>query len=218
MKCPECGKETPSNKSHCQECGAKLNVVINTCSNGHQYTGDRCPYCPPEESLSGAPTVLEESPVAADGDRTVIDTSAPVVPMGGGGGGVADDRTQILTPNQNAPSPNFSYAKPQAPEMPGRKIVGFLVTYDLNPLGTVFNLYEGRNLIGRVYPAAIQINNSTVSDKHALILYRDDKFQLADELSTNGTYHNGVSVDEKVKLSDRDEIRFGEVKTKFIII
>ena len=31
----------------------------------------------------------------------------------------------------------------------GRKLVGFLVTYNRTPLGKAYNIYEGRNFIGR---------------------------------------------------------------------
>ena len=31
----------------------------------------------------------------------------------------------------------------------GRKLVGFLVTYNRTPMGKAYNIYEGRNYIGR---------------------------------------------------------------------
>ncbi len=79
MKCPECGKETPANKSHCQECGAKLKSEFKTCANGHQYSGARCPYCPAEEAPGGIKTVLDVTPAQAVDDKTVIEQKGPVV-------------------------------------------------------------------------------------------------------------------------------------------
>lgn len=222
MKCPECGKETPSNKSHCQECGAKLKTEFRTCANGHQYSGDYCPYCPAEDRLSGIPTVVEERPAPLSEDRTVIEKSGPSVSayQSPSSSPSLGDRTEIVTPSKQ-PLPGQPMLAPLGSEKvnpAGRKIVGFLVSYDIDPLGMVYNLYEGRNLIGRIHPASVLIPNSSVSDKHALILYRDEKFYLADELSTNGTFVNGEMIEEKVKLADRDEVKFGEIKTRFIII
>ncbi|KAA0265284.1 MAG: FHA domain-containing protein [Chlorobiota bacterium] len=216
MKCPECGKETPPNKSHCQECGAKLKTEFKTCANGHQFSGDRCPYCPADDLYSGVPTVIDETGPSMNDDRTRIDQAAPSIRPAAGG---LDDRTQIVTSQAaTAGGPTLPPLGSAAANPVGRKIVGFLVSYDLDPLGTVFNIYEGRNLVGRVAPASVLIPDTTVSDKHALILFRDGKFFLADELSTNGTFVNDEAIEDKVKLSDRDEVRFGKVIMRFIII
>ncbi len=215
MKCPECGKETPPNKSHCQECGAKLKTEFKTCANGHQYSGDKCPYCPSDEVYAAGPTLLDQTSPVVNEDRTVIESSQPSMPAMGG----LSDRTQIVTSQTNTTGgPTLPPLGALEPNPVGRKIVGFLVSYDLDPLGRVFNLYEGRNIVGRVSPATVLIQNSTISDKHALLLYRDEKFFLADELSTNGTFVNGEAIEDKVKLADRDEVRFGEIKMRFIAI
>lgn len=222
MRCPECGKETPSNKSHCQECGAKLKTEFRTCANGHQYSGDSCPYCPAEDRLSGAATLVEERPAPPSEDRTVIESAGPSVASASRPSSqpLVGDQTVISNPaRQSVPGqPMLAPLGSEKVNPVGRKIVGFLVSYDIDPLGVVYTLYEGRNLVGRAHPATVLIANQSVSDKHALILYRDEKFQLADELSTNGTFVNGESIDDKVKLNDRDEIKFGEIKTRFIII
>lgn len=216
MKCPECGKETPANKSHCQECGAKLKSEFKTCANGHQYSGARCPYCPAEEAPGGIKTVLDVTPAQAVDDKTVIEQKGPVVssytPV--------DDRTVISghVKSSNQGGPTLAPLGAETVNPSGRKLVGFLVTYDLDPLGTVYNLYEGRNVVGRTPPAGVLFPSGTVSDKHAIILYRDDKFFISDELSTNGTFVNGESLEEKMKLTDRDEVRFGDINTRFIVI
>jgi hypothetical protein len=216
MKCPVCGKETPSNKSHCQECGERLKAEFRNCSNGHQFSSSVCPYCPPEGSPGSVATIAESAHVesfASSEAETVIE--GPAKPNYS----PQNDGTVIIKPTGTAGSggPILAPLGEQASPF-GRKIVGFLVTYDLNPMGTVFNLYEGRNIIGRVAPANVLIQSGTVSDKHAIILFRDEKFYLSDELSTNGTHVNGESIDERIKISDRDEVRFGEIKTKFIVI
>ena len=140
MKCPECGKETPPNKSHCQECGAKLKTEFKTCPNGHQYSGDICPYCPSDDLYSGAPTQLDQTNPVADDDKTKISVSAPSVAPAQGG---IDDRTQIVPPQAaTAGGPTLPPLGSAVANPVGRKIVGFLVSYDLDPLGSVFNIYE----------------------------------------------------------------------------
>jgi len=78
--------------------------------------------------------------------------------------------------------------------VPGRKLVGFLVTYDLDPghLGSFFPIYQGRTRIGAfVESGEIQIDrakDAAVSDVHCLMLWRNGKLSIADQMSSNGTW------------------------------
>jgi len=95
------------------------------------------------------------------------------------------------------------------------KLVGWLVSYDIDPAGIDYKLYEGKTKIGRSNHCKIIVNDSTVSEEHVLLLYKDEKFILQDELSANGTFVNGEQIEERVLLEDGDEITFGSVN--FII-
>jgi pSer/pThr/pTyr-binding forkhead associated (FHA) protein len=95
------------------------------------------------------------------------------------------------------------------------KLVGWLVSYDIDPAGIDYRLYEGKTKIGRGNHCNIIVNDSTVSEEHALLLYKDEKFILQDELSANGTFVNGNQIEERVLLEDGDEITLGHVN--FII-
>lgn len=102
----------------------------------------------------------------------------------------------------------------------GRKLVGFLVTYNRNPMGKAFNIYEGRNYIGRDASCDISIpDDNQMSGKHMLIRYLsgNNKFSFKDEMSSNGTYVNKELLDEG-ELQNYDIIRVGSTLFIFIAI
>jgi hypothetical protein len=189
------------------------------CSRGHIYDsaiyGDNCPFCPSQSDgggtvisggTSGGKTELnmEETELNVEGRTQVAGgtlTAGPTIPMDSGGG-----RTIIR------PSPGGIASS-------GKKLVGLLVTYSINPNGQVFNVFEGKNFIGRDMPVDICIPDNEVSGKHFSILYRsaDGKFKFKDEQSSNGTYLNEVLTDEG-ELSPFDTIRIGGTRLIFIAI
>lgn len=102
----------------------------------------------------------------------------------------------------------------------GRKLVGFLVTYNRTPMGKAFNIYEGRNYIGRDASCDISIpDDNQMSGKHMLIRYLsgNNKFSFKDEMSSNGTYINKELLDEG-ELQNYDIIRVGSTIFIFIAI
>ena len=101
-----------------------------------------------------------------------------------------------------------------------RKLVGFLVTYNRTPMGKAFNIYEGRNYIGRDVSCDISIpDDNQMSGKHMLIRYLsgNNKFSFKDEMSSNGTYVNKELLDEG-ELQNYDIIRVGSTLFIFIAI
>lgn len=102
----------------------------------------------------------------------------------------------------------------------GRRLVGFLVTYNRDPMGKAFNIYEGRNYIGRDASCDISVpDDSQMSGRHMSILYRtvDDKFKFRDEQSSNGTFVNKELLDDG-ELQNYDIIRAGSTLFIFIAI
>lgn len=203
-------------------------MAKKTCSKGHIYDsaiyGDNCPFCP-----SGTGTVVNNNFGSGDtvgnygngtevnqesGGRTQVGgaaTSGPTIPMGGGnyGGGVSGG-TVIRPVGSGGGTGTPS----------GKRIIGLLVTYDTTPTGQVFNIYEGRNYIGREVSSDISIQgDSQISGKHFSILYRvaDGKFKFKDEQSSNGTFLNEVLTDEG-ELNTFDILRIGSTKLIFIAI
>ncbi|MDR3267445.1 MAG: FHA domain-containing protein [Tannerella sp.] len=200
-------------------------MAKKTCSKGHIYDsniyGDNCPFCPStgtgtvvNENVDGKTVRNFDAPggteMIQDG-RTFVGGSPtnPTIPMGGigGGGGVAGG-TVIRPADNGTGTPS------------GRKLVGFLVTYNTTPTGQSFNIYEGKNFVGRDLTVNIPVQgDSQISGKHLSVLYRpaDRKFKFKDEQSSNGTYVNEVLIDEG-ELNTYDVIRIGSTNLTFIAI
>ena len=69
--------------------------------------------------------------------------------------------------------------------------------------------------LGRSLSADIEIDEPSVSRRHALIVRQDGQTYLLDDGSRNGTWHNGVRVDRAV-LSDGDTIDLGTARLSYV--
>jgi hypothetical protein len=190
------------------------------CSKGHKYDsaiyGDNCPFCPSgstsySENMDG--TVGNFNPSGTEfnqeTERThVVGGTRPTAP-------VAEKKNIDMPIGGTVIRPAWG-ADPTA----GKKIVGFLVTYSASPLGKSFNIYEGRNYVGRDITCDVCItSDSQISGKHFSILFRavDSKFKFKDEQSSNGTIVNDLLEDDG-ELKNFDVIRIGDTKFIFIAI
>lgn len=218
------------------------------CPNGHVYDpgiyGDQCPLCPPgvtsapssgpETHLgSPAPGSAASAGFGAGGLHTHIATSPAqmpdAVPQRGGGMKVGNQdpsgatmmRPQSVAPNTGAHTVIRHAGRPSAGgTMPSRKLVGFLVSYNRDPNGKSYNLYEGRNFIGRDSACDISVpDDDQMSGRHLSILYRnvDNRFKFRDEQSSNGTFVNKELLDDGT-LENYDIIRAGGTIFIFIAI
>lgn len=89
--------------------------------------------------------------------------------------------------------------------------------------GNVKTLKEGSIIpirseltIGRKDDNSIVLNEQHVSGKHARIIVRNNSLSIEDLNSTNGTYLNGTKLNGKVRLSNKDEIKIGNVVFKVL--
>jgi len=184
-----------------------LSTSYNTCKNGHNFEAGltECPFCPkPEATMSGAKTLVEGS--RFDSDKTVVDIDAPRLVQPEGKTTVPDHgKTVIYSPSQ-AHAPGI------------RKLIGWLVTFDISPAGIDYKLYVGKQSIGRGSNNEIMIQQPGISDTHATLLYRDDKLMIRDEFSTNGTFVNDESVGDRRVLENDDVIKIGSVSLKLKLI
>lgn len=183
------------------------------CSRGHVYDyeiyRDNCPFCPPS---AGSTKVNEDGGGTeinlGETGRTSITNEA--------------DPTEFFTGSNSPGGATLIRPAGGATNMPnGRKIAGLLFSYSTNPLGEVFNLYEGKNYIGRsVRDCDICLSADTrISNKHLSILFRtiDGKFKFKDEQSSNGTFINNELTDEG-ELKNLDILRIGDSTLVFIAI
>lgn len=70
--------------------------------------------------------------------------------------------------------------------------------------------------IGRKDDNSIIISDQHVSGNHAKIIVRNDSLFIEDLNSTNGTYLNGNKISNKMKLSNKDEIKIGTAVFKIL--
>lgn len=207
------------------------------CPNGHIYDssiyGEECPLCPKDGA--GAQYEFQSNP----GQESVMSPGTRVSPPAGArmeglsnpfsqsqqaGGYDAAGETQFK-PQQGGPAAPVGGGTMIRPpkgsaKANGRKLVGFLVTYNRNPLGKSYELYEGKNYIGRDRSADIVVSDDNqISGRHMSILYRnvDNKFKFRDEQSSNGTFVNKELTDEG-ELQNFDIIRLGSTVFIFIAI
>ena len=194
--------------------------TINKCVNGHQYDTEKhrgCPYCPKTSLLNDASpinktesimhkTVLGDKTASTSKDKTMISSSQGAI-----------NETIVTTGNKAGVQQGtkiFSVSNP-AQE---RKLVGFLVSYDLDERGKSFPLFEGKNLVGSDRGCDVFIENvPAISGKHLTILYRKNLFLFKDEFSTNGTYIDGEMQSEG-QLDKECIITIGGISIYFIMV
>lgn len=203
------------------------------CPNGHIYDssiyGDECPLCPKSgmanNNISGSTGI--DYPGAAAGTQVTPPFGAP---MGGARQAMGTEDPSGPTEFKNGPKGNGPAApigggtvirQPKgAAAGKGRKLVGFLVSYNRTPLGKAYEIYEGKNYIGRDRSSDIAIpDDNQMSGRHMSILYRnvDNKFKYRDEQSSNGTFVNKELSDEG-ELQNYDIIRLGNTVFIFMAI
>lgn len=202
------------------------------CSRGHIYDsaiyGDNCPFCP-----SG--TVVNDAEGSAKGGQhtgtqvnsatgTMVNEDGKTQPVNKNAGVGVDPTIQMGSEPYNGGPVGGTVIRPaggsDANVPNGRRVVAVLTSYDINPLGEVYKIYEGRNYIGRDITSDVCLSSdSQISGKHVSILYRsvDNKFKFKDEQSSNGTFVNNTLEDEG-ELSSFDVIKIGDTNLIFIAI
>jgi len=202
------------------------------CSNGHWYKEEltTCPYCP------GGSVPIRDTNQKGKGDDLPTEYLGQDNKTGNEKSTVIINTSESQSTTQK-PSQNITISNPanrtvfldevetktadgnvkvESEYRVNRRLVGWLVTYSLDPLGVDFKIYEGKNLIGRDINCNITINDKMVSGKHATLLFRADKYRIKDELSAHGTFVNSEDIEtEAYELQDGDIIKVGETFLKF---
>lgn len=216
------------------------------CPNGHYYQGDHCPYCKTNNNYGGSPTSTKTEVFGNQGSAETESPRGyqqPTMQMPGAGGS-GGEKTTVIDGETIVGGPGARPANGGRPPMSGRtvfgdedetetvstpsgervqrvyretrKLVGWLVSYTLDPMGIDFKLYEGRNIIGRDMDCNITVNDSMVSSRHAVLLFRAGKYSITDSQSSHGTFVNNRDIElEPCYLSDGDIIQIGQTTFKF---
>jgi hypothetical protein len=194
------------------------------CNNGHFYRehlGD-CPYCK-EGSADGGSTQLTENignfsdglsrtgtipTSASDSDRTQVFGGAAGFSKLSGKDTIkidsgrsdfdSNDRTFIggITNDTNDSSDRgVSNSGAEIGPRATRKIVGWLISYTIDPMGM----------------------DPTISSKHLNILFRQGKYYARDEMSANGSWINNepMEISHPYILNDGDILKLGDTVFKF---
>jgi DNA-binding winged helix-turn-helix (wHTH) protein len=81
--------------------------------------------------------------------------------------------------------------------------------------GREFPLRAGANILGRDAAADVQIDDHTVSRKHAAITIREDAITVEDLDSKNGTYLDSVRLNGSAPIQDGETIVLGDASIVF---
>ena len=126
---------------------------------------------------------------------------------------LGDDRRQ---PRYVRTVHRFGYAFAASAAPVGRDGSG--PVFRLNRDTTQFELQAGENVIGRDPGAAVLLDHSSVSRRHAVVRVDEGRAVLEDCGSKNGTFLRGQRVTRPEPLDDFDEIRLGQVRLLFRIV
>ncbi len=212
------------------------------CNNGHFFKEDlsMCPYCPAVSSSNNdVINDLNKTVVAGGGYDSGVFDNAKTQVFGTQSSVTDSDQTQVFgsdNPSASAGQPKRDFNKTyiagsdtqetndagstasiDSSPRASRRIVGWILSYSLDPMGVDYRIYEGNNSIGREPGNSITITkDTTISAKHATILYKKGKFYIKDEMAANGTFVNDIEleIEKAYSLNDGDVIRVA--KTTFI--
>ncbi|MEM0997229.1 MAG: FHA domain-containing protein [Bacteroidota bacterium] len=196
------------------------------CEKGHFFKEELsvCPYCPKAQAGMDADSATR---ISGGG--------------GGGSGGGGDLGKTVIGGGEDSPVSPVSPQRPPVRDLgktyiqeveevsseqgtrevvrqrSSRKIVGWLISYTLDPMGIDYRIYEGNNALGRTAGNNISIpNDPSISGKHATILFKKGRFFVRDEMAANGTFINNeeLEIGQPQEIKDGDKLRLG--KTEFI--
>ena len=136
------------------------------------------------------------------------------------------DVTQASTGSRPAFGPTPSVGTASAPHLEPKEgvvwtkktpVVGFLVSFDSNPNGDIYELRSGRLMISSEASGAAQnylvVKDDSVSMNHAILrISANGDVQVLDQLSEYGTKIKRFGVEEEVELSgDKGNVEHGDI-------
>jgi phosphoserine phosphatase RsbU/P len=95
--------------------------------------------------------------------------------------------------------------------------MAFLITNTDSDVSHKIELKSDATLIGRHPDCQVLVDDTSVSRKHAQIVYRDSEYWLEDLRSRNGTYLNNHQIQQITRLYDGDLIRVCDVQFEFAL-
>lgn len=225
MECSHCKSNNPSSAVFCEFCGRDLPKAEGQASAWQPPQGKRrtiidegpgaASSSPPPPSA--AQTVPAPTPANPQRIRDVFGIAAnsasnppPPRPAAGRRQTIFDSPARAFSEALQSPE---SAGIPAQAAVLGRRIIGWLISFDTHPDGQSFSLREGRNTIGRDSDRDISVEDQLVSGVHATIQHRSGRTWVFDENSSNGTLLNGEDIfQDRPSLSDGDLLTVGEIR------
>ncbi|MCC6997986.1 MAG: FHA domain-containing protein [Deltaproteobacteria bacterium] len=234
MVCPGCNRNNAEGLDFCDYCGTPLGAAAAGKRKTEMEVGGGGGGAP---AHGGAPKRRTEFEAPPPGPPAALPAGNP---FGGGDDPFDPFKPPSIAPGQrpamrpaDAPAPpaakrvtKFDSKDPFAPQPAaqpghderylGRRIVGWMITFDNAPDGLTFTLREGRNLLGRDAERCDIVigNDDMISGGHAVLVWRTGRARIADDKSQNGTFLNEEDVLQPEEVKDGDIIRIG--RTRFI--
>jgi ribosomal protein L40E len=213
MICSRCNTANAGDATLCENCGLELSTAKR--KTRVEDDGDPDVYKPPSNARRR--TVAEDDGGAfasALGPQHAKPARAPKVddPFAAS----VAPRSPEGRPRERTRFDAASALDAASPAEGGRRVIGWLVTFDGDADGKVFLLREGRNTIGRDPASDVSRADQRMSGRHACIQYRGGRTWLFDEGSNNGTFLDGEDIfQNRPDLRDGAEVRCGA--TRFIV-
>ncbi len=140
-------------------------------------------------------------------------------PVDDRGDATSIDTTRAGAPDEAAKRPQST--EPEAPELPELAPLRRDMRYSLAVIagshaGSVFPIDKPRVFLGRGSAMDVQIKDSEVSRKHAMLEVRNDDVVIVDLGATNGIWVGGERADE-VKIENHGEFTIGSTTLMLII-
>ncbi len=135
------------------------------------------------------------------------------------------DETNVGGPDprrpRQAPRPRPQAAEAESPELPKLAPLPRDRRYSLaviagSQAGTVFPVTSPRVFLGRGTTMDVQLKDSEVSRRHAMLEIRDERATLVDLGATNGTYVDGERID-RIEVENHMEFTLGSTTLMLIV-
>lgn len=197
------------------------------CDKGHYYKEElfECPYCPKPAGGTGGDDKTRVQGEMGGNEKTSLGDKTQVF---GGGGSGGSNPIAVNPPPKRDLNKTFiqeveevhegGEVKEVVHQRATRKIVGWLISYSLDPMGIDYRLYEGNNTIGRNAGNDVTVaGDPSISGHHATVLFKKGRFFLKDEMAANGTFINEeeIEVGQPMEIQDGDSLQFGKSVFRF---
>jgi len=141
-------------------------------------------------------------------EENEIRRTAVAVPSG------KDPASRELDASARASVPDLS-TLPKLPPLPPAKRYSLAVIMGANA-GQIHTVQKPRIVLGRGTESDVQLQDSEVSRRHAMLEIHIDEATVSDLGSTNGTYVNGVRV-QRATIFSNQEFSLGTTTLMFIV-